>query len=275
MSQFIKVMNKVLDSKYIIDGLARELTPAQILGLQACPASVECTEQPIIDETVDPPIETLKRTKLTIAEAIIDSLWKKGHFDIDNLSVKLQWKGDTKKIGVPTAIYESVVQTAEYIEGLGISTISADFIESNTEDLEVSAVLPEESDRAVPAAPLAAPSSWIIFVPFDTDDYTCHEPAGTDYFIDCFEVIREMVEDGIIMSASTKTVGKIPGAVIQIADTDFDYIDAEFLLQDVAYYPVGHPSEDGTLPNIEISHNSGIQKILSSLIQSRSTEGED
>ena len=31
------------------------------------------------------------------------------------------------------------------------------------------------------------------------------------------------------------------GAIIQIKDSDYDYVDAEFLLQDIAYYPIGHP----------------------------------
>ncbi len=34
---------------------------------------------------------------------------------------------------------------------------------------------------------------------------------------------------------------EVPGAIIQIKDSDYDYVDAEFLLQDIAYYPIGHP----------------------------------
>ena len=65
----------------------------------------------------------------------------------------------------------------------------------------------------------------------------------------------------------------IPGVVIQIRDQDFDYLDAELLLQDVAYYPLGHP--DTALGELKISTqgNSGLQSILASLL--KGAEGED
>ena len=65
---------------------------------------------------------------------------------------------------------------------------------------------------------------------------------------------------------------EVPGAVIQVRDSDFDYIDAEFLLQDVAYYPLGHPTADGRL-HLCTAAKTGIQTILESLMQN--AEGED
>ena len=96
--------------------------------------------------------------------------------------------------------------------------------------------------------------------------------TDADYFMDCFEVVRELVEDGILLSGATvgeggllKTIkemagdaglgvdlsdvmrayqeqdvlrilfAEVPGVVIQIQDADFDYLDAELLLQDVAF----------------------------------------
>ena len=130
-----------------------------------------------------------------------------------------------------------------------------------------------------------------------------------DYFIDCFEVVRELVEDGIVLSGATvgdgglmtalgnlcgemgiaadvsglmKAYGEddlvrilfseVPGALIEIRDYDFDYIDAELLLQDVAYYPLGRPDRRG---RIMVSDTGGISGILGSLLSEGAVEGED
>lgn len=182
--------------------------------------------------------------------------------------------------------------------------------------------------RAVPDKFSSDPESWIVYVPFDTGEFKmggsllrhtlgdggghCPELEDADYFIDCYELVRELVEDKIVLAAATVsdgglmaalhsmcgwTVGadidlsgvmqaynekdltrvlfsEIPGAVIQIKDIDFDYIDAEFLLQDVAYYPIGHPVRWGK--GVRISEKSGISSILQSLISGReASEGED
>ena len=66
--------------------------------------------------------------------------------------------------------------------------------------------------------------------------------------------------------------GEVPGVVIQIADIDYDYVDAELLLQDIAYFPLGHPVP-GT-PGISVlSGGNSITGILESLMNS--LEGED
>ena len=65
---------------------------------------------------------------------------------------------------------------------------------------------------------------------------------------------------------------EIPGALIQIRDSDFDYVDAELLLQDVAYYPLGHPVEGAGL-SVCSAKRPGIETILDSLMQN--AEGED
>lgn len=180
--------------------------------------------------------------------------------------------------------------------------------------------------RSCPGTLAPDPQSWVIYVPFDTTDYRlggsllaqildvgggpAPQITDADYFLDCHEVIRELVEDGILLSGATvgeggllKTVrqmadgvgltvdvsdvmrayqeqdvmrilfAEVPGAVIQIHDADFDYLDAELLLQDVAFFPLGHPVPGRTDVRVKASAKSGIQTILESLMQN--AEGED
>lgn len=170
--------------------------------------------------------------------------------------------------------------------------------------------------------------SWLIYVPFDTCQFklggsvlskaTGHEGGASseiqdpDYFIDCYEVIRELVEDGIVISGITAgrggllyaadrlccgagmtmdisgisiaynesdpvriLFGEVPGVIIQIRDNDYDYVDAQLLLQDIAYYPLGHPLPSGHGIELKKDTKSGISGILESLINSQTSEGED
>lgn len=88
----------------------------------------------------------------------------------------------------------------------------------------------------------------------------------------------EMDISDIMASAQEKNpvrvlFSEVPGAVIQIRDSDFDYLDAELLLQDVAFYPLGHPVAGGSGVRVKASAKTGIQRILESLMQN--AEGED
>ncbi len=172
-------------------------------------------------------------------------------------------------------------------------------------------------------------SAWVIYVPFDTCDFRLggsllseltgdaggKEPelADTEYFRDCFEVVRELIEDGIVKSGTGVgngglmtalsvlssgraglsadisglsgsygeqnlvriLFGEIPGVIIEIEDSDYDYVDAEFLLQDVAYYPLGHPSPNAKGLSINMSDLSDISGIMLSLLNGQASEGED
>ena len=60
---------------------------------------------------------------------------------------------------------------------------------------------------------------------------------------------------------------------LQIRDSDFDYVDAELLLQDVVYFPLGHPDPSGHKVTVAASAKSRIQTILESLMLN--AEGED
>lgn len=183
--------------------------------------------------------------------------------------------------------------------------------------------------RRCPGKALPDQKSWLIYIPFDTCSHRlggslleevtgsrqdpCPEIRDPDYFIDCFEVVRELVEDGVIISGTTVSDGglltaaarlcsstgacldvsgivasymekdivkilfaEIPGILVQISDSEYDYTDSQLLLQDVAYYPVGHPGKGDGKISVVHSSRSDVAGILSSLIDGiDSSEGED
>ena len=171
--------------------------------------------------------------------------------------------------------------------------------------------------------------SWIIYIPFDTCHYrlggsvlaelcgengdAAPEVRDPDYFIDCYEVVRELVEDGVIIAGVTVADGglmaasdnfcskigceldvsgiesaysekdrvrilfsEVPGVLVQIRDSDFDYVDSQLLLQDIAYYPLGHPELAGGC-GVRVSGEGrpDVMSILSALLQEQQSEGED
>ncbi len=169
--------------------------------------------------------------------------------------------------------------------------------------------------------------SRIVYIPFDTCRFSLggsllaqvHGRNGgmgphiqdPDYFIDCYEVVRELVEDGIVMagvtvgdgglgaaaakmcagqgldmdisgllssyqeSDSTKMLfGEVPGVLMQISENDFDYLDSQLILQDVAYYPVGRPSPGLSGIRLKDERKADVSGILASLL-GQASEGED
>ena len=378
------MMDSALHSRYIIDGIPQEFSPAEMLssaGLRletAVPeqASEGGRRQTIVDETVDPILETHPLdagkvelyaelvlgtvrslplpysdvyTRVRISGALIDAIWKKGHFKLGNLALEALWEWDDSPVGARAAFYRSVQAAAEYTDSLGVSiagysyrkavqsgvsfntvqenrigTQARDPFLSDSDDRPVCI----HSDRIVPDALADIPGSWIIYVPFDTSEFrlggsvlsqalgfgggVSPQICDADYFMDCYEVVRELVEDGIVLSGTTvsegglmtaagkwcrSTVGttldladmlgsfegsdavrllfsEVPGVLLQIRDTDFDYVDAEFLLQDVAYFPLGHPERGDKKVKVKLSPRTGLQNILASLMQQKA-EGED
>ena len=182
-------------------------------------------------------------------------------------------------------------------------------------------------NRKCPAVMENDPDSWIIYIPFDTCRHKlggslltqAHDDNGgtapgimdPDYLIDCYEVVRELNEDGILMAgrgvadgglavAATKLCGngglqadlsgilssyqeddkikllfgEVPGVLIQISDDNYDYVDSQFLLQDIAYYPIGRPA--GTSSGLVFTETckTGVADILASLLE-QASEGED
>jgi len=385
----MKEKTSALHSKYIIDGVSRRLTPAEMLDdclaskeEEAIPEKEEF--EPIVDESTDPSpsmnkfmdqnvqgylaavVSLLEEprpfpvafadsfTKSRIAKALLDAAWLNGHFKLGDLTIAAKWKWNGKPLGNMAVFYSSAEATADYINDLGICLSGYSFSESGRlcqTSFKVGACgkaeSPEEDDiflpdnapfgsehpvlgrrRAVPDKLVADPDSWIIYVPFDSCDFRlggsllCDalgqngdnfpEIGDADYFIDCYEVVREFVEDRIAMSAATVCDGgllaalklmccgdvgadidisgitsaygeeesvrilfsEVPGAIIQIKDSDYDYVDAELLLQDIAYYPVGHPVAGSGEVNVK-NGGGGIANILQSLLSSQASEGED
>ena len=385
----MKEKTSALHSKYIIDGVSRRLTPAEMLD--DCLASNDYETlpekedfEPIVDESTDPSPSMNKflnqdvqgylaavvslldearpfqlafadsYTKSRIAKALLDAVWMNGHFKLGDLTIAAKWRWNGRPLGNMAAFYSSVEATADYINDLGICLNGYSFSEGgrlcqtsfkigacerNASMEEDDIFLPDDAPfgsghpvlgrrRAVPDKLVADPDSWIIYVPFDSCDFRlggsllCDalgqngdnfpEIGDADYFIDCYEVIREFVEDKITVSATTVSDGgllaalklmcsgdvgadidisgiknaygedqnarvlfsEIPGAIIQIKDSDYDYVDAELLLQDIAYYPIGHPVAGSGEVNVKTG-GSGIANILQSLLSSQASEGED
>lgn len=184
-------------------------------------------------------------------------------------------------------------------------------------------------ERKCPGKALPDQKSWLIYIPFDTCSHRmggslleevtgsrqdpCPEIKDPDYFIDCFEVVRELVEDGVIIAGTTVSDGgllaaaarlcsktgacidvsgivasymekdivkilfaEIPGILVQISGSEYDYTDSQLLLQDVAYYPIGHPGKGDGKITVVHSSRSDVAGILASLIDGiDSSEGED
>ena len=290
-------------------------------------------------------------SRIAILRALCEALWKEGHFRLCDLALAMEWHWDMESIGGSAAFYASVHSVTEYLSSLSLKLSSYDFHESGKCSIDIRAEVlnpsAEEDDfpielpyksahptflerRRVPAQIIDDPESWLIFVPVEGFEFRlggsllagltgegggiAPNPSDPDYFIDCYEVLREMVEDDIILSAATvgdggiltalkrMTAGgtagarinlsgimsayreqdlvrilfsEVPGVIIQIRDIDFDYLDAELVLQDVAFFPLGHPVHGRTEIKVDSSAPSGIQDILESLIRSQSSEGED
>ena len=184
-----------------------------------------------------------------------------------------------------------------------------------------------EDERCCGSTICNDPDSHIIYIPFDTAAFKLGgsllaEIKGhnggvgpriedPDYFIDCHEVVRELVEDGIIMAGETVMDGglagtlarmcgetgmeislkgilssymeddstkvlfsEVPGIVIQVSGQDMDYLDSQLLLQDIAYYPIGKPSLETKGVKLSNSADFTVAGILASLLEMAS-EGED
>lgn len=301
----------------------------------------------------DTPIQapySASQTKCGIATSLIDTIWKAGHFRLGDLALSANWHWDTEKIGNMAAFYYSVEAAAEYLDALELRLSNYDFDKSQACRIEFSTSLfrTDETDedlleklpyhsgsprledlRSIPEIFEKDDESWIIYIPFESCEPRLGgslladrmqasggiplEIGDADYFIDCFEVVRELVEDKVAISGTTVSSGglltalkrmcgqgagfnvnlggiinstgekdivrhlfaEIPGVVIQIRDIDYDYVEAELLLQDVLFFPIGHPTSASSDIDISVSEKNGIQTILESLINSQSSEGED
>lgn len=399
-----------LDSEYIIDGTKMELTPRQMLldaaGMDnSVKDNADASGEPFIDESVDPAPDGTgfdasgiygylhlisgesgkarnipafcadEATRAEIARALTETIWKTGHFRIDDLVLEITWEWNMEPVGNIASFYKSVEAACDYLDQLGIRlggyhfrksekacrikvNVSAECLRTPPEDdepLDIAETIDRDilntpdmnpampgydfpfrtespvlgKSRRCPGRISGEKSDWLIYMPFDTCKFRLGgsllaektgrsggkspEMEDTDYFMDCFEVVREFVEDGIIVSGTSvgpggmacamarmaegdagidadisgicrsyveKDIvrvlfGETPGILMEIRDSDFDYIDAELLLQDVAYYPIGHPGEHGL--RITSGGQDGVAGILQALMgqEDIAPEGED
>jgi hypothetical protein len=290
-------------------------------------------------------------TKQRVAGALIDRIWNKGHYKLGNLRLWAEWEWNSRPLGNMAAFYNSVQAASEYIYDLGCRLEDWSYDGCDEESsLRVGAWLPEGTqtndeadifkaspyesrhpwigdDRKCPAVMTDDPDTWIVYIPFDTCAFKLggsllayingHNggPApqimDADYFIDCYEVVRELVEDGIVMAGVTVGDGglakaaagmctdcginlnirgiassymeedttrilfsEVPGVLIQVSGTNMDYLDSQLLLQDVAYYPLGSPEPGSAGVSIRQGEEITVAGILASLIN-QASEGED
>ena len=290
-------------------------------------------------------------TKQRIAGALIERIWNKGHYKLGNLRLWAEWEWNSRPLGNMAAFYNSIQAASEYIYDLGCRLEDWSYDGCDEESsFRVGAWLPEgaesnEETDIFKASPYESRHPWIedercclehmipdtesrlIYIPFETAQFKLggsllaelnghnggtgpyiHDP---DYFIDCYEVVRELVEDDVIMAGRTVLDGglakalhemcgdhginvnisgiissymeedttrilfsEIPGIIIQVNESDMDYLDSQLLLQDIAYYPLGKPST--SFKGVRISRNvdATVAGILASLMDMAS-EGED
>jgi len=368
-----------LHAIYVIDGVQEEYTPAQLLDAVTEPEGRHSIAGPpesrAVDETLDPVLrdaglepectdayleavcqarkavpaaEAESYTRIRIASALADTLWRSGSFRVGDLRLDATWRWNDAPVGARAAFYASVRAAADYVDALGLKFSNYRHVRTaGLSELALRVRLTRDADeqdygfvnepfhsdhpilgtrRACPSVLVPDPQSWVVYIPFDTADFRlggsllaqvlelgggpAPQITDADYFLDCFEVVRELVEDGIVLSGATVGEGgmikalrgmaegtgltvdlsdvmrsyqeqnplrilfaELPGVVIQIRDADFDYLDAELLLQDVAFFPLGHPVPGSSDIRVKASAKSGIQTILESLMQN--AEGED
>ena len=252
-------------------------------------------------------------------------------------------------MGDAAAFYHSVESACDYLDALGVkmdkyslssgqpavSFKAATVAEEDAPQEEEASLLRElpfrtanpriSRRRKASATLLPEKGDWLLYIPFDPCDYrlggsalaqalgaqpnTAPDISDADYFIDCYEVVRELVEDGVVKAGATvgdgglmtclrkmaaggtgadvsiqgvcKAYGEdsqvrvlfseVPGVVLQIADIDYDYVDAELILQDVVYFPLGHPAPGRS--SVRLTEAVEIPQILESLLNT--LEGED
>ena len=136
---------------YVIDGVQEEYTPAQLLDAVTEPEGRHSLTAPAearaVDETVDPVCRvpaldpdcidayldavcsTQKRvpataadayTRVRVASALIETLWRTGRFRLGDLRLDASWRWNEAPVGARAAFYDSVRAAADYVDALGV-----------------------------------------------------------------------------------------------------------------------------------------------------------
>lgn len=59
-------------------------------------------------------------TRAEIATGLIRTIWKTGHFRLDDLIIDITWEWETSEVGDMTAFYKSVEAACSYLDMLDI-----------------------------------------------------------------------------------------------------------------------------------------------------------
>ncbi len=280
-------------------------------------------QTPTDDRTIDR-WHPRSSTKLAIAKVLIDSIWKLGQFRLEDLVFDAEWLWDSESIGNMLAFYKSAEAASQYLYDLGVKLSSVSMTETKDgHSLHLSPADGQEeaeNGRRCPGA-MTEFDSWLVYIPFETSahhlggsllgriigsgDEKAPDLSDPDYFMDCYEVVRELVEDGIVTAGVSVCRGglikalqeiaggrglevdlsgiakayleedlvriafaEIPGVLIQIHDGDFDYVDSQLMLQDVAYYPLGRNVVKGGEIVFRDGGKGDIAGLLSALLSS-------
>lgn len=259
-------------------------------------------------------------TRQAINNLLLESIFKDGHFTLENLLLMCQWDWVSGPAGNMAAFYDSTLEAGRYLSALGLK-LDRYFVESNWRNCIFEIVVRNRisgrrkcSERMQPVA-----KDWIVYIPFDNARLNLGGSAlsrvvgngggremnfsDPEYFRDCYEVVRELIEDGVVtagvpvgrgglMTAAEKfrgpygftmDIGGImqgcaqddaikvlfaeqPGVLVQFHDIDYDYVDAQLMLQDVAYYPVGHPDAGMHALKVIKTRKDDVSSILGALL---------
>ncbi|MCQ2143443.1 MAG: hypothetical protein MJY56_05185, partial [Bacteroidales bacterium] len=180
-----------------------------------------------------------KAARAAVAEALTECIFNGGHFRLQDIDLTLAWKWDCDGMGNMASFYRSVESAAQYMWDLGVKV--SNFVcykdkycsmecEPDADDLNPGDAIPTETpdhiamvdEWRMPSKARDAPTSWILYIPFDTCPYRlggsafsrffgnggdpAPEISDPDYFMDCFEVVREMVEDGVAIKVNGKAI---------------------------------------------------------------------
>ena len=267
--------------------------------------------------------------KSRLAEAVVGGIWTHNACELDQLSVVLHWKWNEQTMGAMASFYRCVEELSSYLFDLNVcvSDITYEKAELPAFEVELQGMWDDEAEEE--QCPSDDAKSWLLYVPFETCRYRLGgshlsvledfpgdagiDISDSDYFMDCYEVVRELVEDCVafagcpvgrgglmtaldsfcrgrfavemnlsgISSAYGETdltkilFAEMPGAILQISDSDYDYVDSQFLLQDIAYFPLGHPDPSLSGVSVQLGGRSEVMSILNSLLSSQASEGED
>ncbi|MCD8312995.1 MAG: hypothetical protein LUC24_02405 [Bacteroidales bacterium] len=238
----------------------------------------------------------ISSTRLLISESILKSIWRREELSLEDLTLSLSILWDSEPVGSMAAFHSAIEAATGYIYELGLHISDLSYNQqSGVNEMNFRVMAPEDSSEFIPQTLVERPDSLLIYVPFDTcshklggsmlgkvlgkGDESGTEIADPDYFIDSFEVVHDLVQDGVALSGVTVARGgliaavdrllgedwridldingiqraylegdrirvlfsEIPGALFQIPERESDYVDSQFLLQDIAYYTLGQP----------------------------------